>query len=180
MVNGAIQKMIKVNVLHGREISPLSSMANREVRFRQPGVFVRGKPLYPFLFIVIMDCFSRMLINAESEGLIRGFSSNRENRGISITHLQFADVTILFSSQDEVDLRYLLMVFKNFEYASGLNLNYSKSELLGVAMDDNTIIFMADIFGCKIGNWPSSYSGLPLNSKANSPGLWQPIVEKIE
>lgn len=50
----------------------------------------QGDPLSPFLFIIIMDCFKGMLIKAESEGLISGFTLKEENDEISITHLQFA------------------------------------------------------------------------------------------
>jgi hypothetical protein len=61
----------------------------------------QGDPLSPLLFLLVMEVLSRMLKKVESEGLIKGFSagSNGSN-GLRISHLLYADDTILFCDAD--------------------------------------------------------------------------------
>ena len=57
----------------------------------------QGDMLSPLLFVLIMEVFSRILKKTEEGGLLRGFHVRLINSiGISISHLPFADDTILF------------------------------------------------------------------------------------
>ena len=54
-------------------------------------------PLSPMLFLIMIEVFSRMLKRVEGAGLIRGFKAEgRRGGGECVTHLLFADDTILF------------------------------------------------------------------------------------
>ena len=54
-------------------------------------------PLSPILFLIMMEVFSRMLRRVEGAGLIRGFKAeDRRGGGECVSHLLFADDTILF------------------------------------------------------------------------------------
>jgi hypothetical protein len=68
----------------------------------------QGDPLSPLLFLLVMEVLSRMLKKVESEGLIKGFSvgSNVSN-GLRISHLLYADDTILFCDADMSQLLYV-------------------------------------------------------------------------
>ena len=48
----------------------------------------------PFLFVIIGEALSRMIEAAANENLIKGFKTGPT--GPSVTHLQFADDTLLF------------------------------------------------------------------------------------
>jgi hypothetical protein len=63
--------------------------SSREVR--------QGDPLSPFLFILVMEAFSKMLGSFTPRGLISGFSvgSSEQNRVI-VSHLLFANDTLVF------------------------------------------------------------------------------------
>ena len=57
----------------------------------------QGDPLFPLLFLVMMKVFSRMVKRMEGAGLLSGFRADgRRSRGESVSHLLFADDTILF------------------------------------------------------------------------------------
>ena len=57
----------------------------------------QGDPLSPLLFLVMMEVFSRMVKRMEEAGLLSGFRvDGMRGRGESISHLLFADDTILF------------------------------------------------------------------------------------
>ncbi|RVW71766.1 putative mitochondrial protein [Vitis vinifera] len=62
----------------------------------------QGDPLSPFLFTLIADVLSRMLLRAEERNASEGFRVGRNRTRVS--HLQFADDTIFFSSTQEEDM----------------------------------------------------------------------------
>ena len=62
---------------------------------------------------------------------------------------------------------------------SGLNINFNKSCLLGVCLEQHNLKEWTDMISCKIGVFPSTYLGLPLRAKENSIKMWEPIVEKL-
>ena len=57
----------------------------------------QGDPLSPYLFVLIMEAFSSLISRAEDKGFIRGFKvMGRCGEGVSVSHLLFADDTLLF------------------------------------------------------------------------------------
>ena len=56
----------------------------------------QGDPLSPFLFTIVPDVLSRMLLRAEERSMLEGFKVGRNKTRVS--HLQFADDTIFFSN----------------------------------------------------------------------------------
>ena len=62
----------------------------------------QGDPLSPLLFLVMMEVFSRIVKRMEGVGLLSGFRADgRRGRGESVSHLLFADDTILFCDAKE-------------------------------------------------------------------------------
>jgi hypothetical protein len=61
----------------------------------------QGDPLFPLLFFLVMEVLSRILHRTEEAGLIRGFKAGKLSEvGLSISHLLFADDTIVFCDAD--------------------------------------------------------------------------------
>ena len=74
----------------------------------------QGDPLSPFLFTIVADVLSRMLLKAEERNVLEGFKVGRNRTRVS--HLQFADDTIFFSSSREEDM----MTLKNVLLVLGI------------------------------------------------------------
>jgi hypothetical protein len=68
-------------------------------------------------------------------GYISGFSVGpMEGNALMVSHLLFADDTLIFCNADQCQLEYLRYVFTWFKAASGLKINLSKSEMVPVGI----------------------------------------------
>jgi exonuclease III len=140
----------------------------------------QGDPLSPLLFVIVMEALSTMMKIAEDRGLVTGFSVGPlSNPGLSISHLLFADDTLVFCDADEEQLRNLRCFFFCFEAASGLRINLSKSEIVPIG-EVPDIGRLASIFDCKVVGLHMKYLGLPLGAYCKSPIIWNDMLEITE
>ncbi|KAJ9693494.1 hypothetical protein PVL29_012324 [Vitis rotundifolia] len=137
----------------------------------------QGDPLSPFLFTLVADVMSRMLLRAEERNLLEGFRVGRDRTRVS--HLQFADDTIFFSNTREEELQTLKSLLLVFGHISGLKVNLDKSNLYGISLDQNHLSRLAEMLDCKAASWPILYLGLPLGGNPKASGFWDPVVERI-
>ncbi len=81
----------------------------------------QGDPLSPLLFLFIMEVLSRILKIAGERGFIKGFQVGRTgNSSVNVSHLLYADDTILFCDAHPEQLLYIRMVLTCFEAVTGL------------------------------------------------------------
>ncbi|RVW66276.1 putative ribonuclease H protein [Vitis vinifera] len=137
----------------------------------------QGDPLSPFLFTLVVDVLSRMLLRAEERNMLEGFRVGRNRTRVS--HLQFADDTIFFSNTREEDLQTLKSLLLAFGHISGLKVNLDKSNIYGINLDHAHISRLAETLGCKASGWPILYLGLPLGGNPRAGGFWDPVIERI-
>ncbi|RVW81741.1 LINE-1 retrotransposable element ORF2 protein [Vitis vinifera] len=137
----------------------------------------QGDPLSPFLFTIVADVLSRMLLKAEERNLLEGFRLGRNRCRVS--HLQFADDTILFASPREEEVQTLKSLLLVFGQISGLKVNLDKSNLFGINLDQNHLSRLALLLDCKASDWPILYLGLPLGGNPTACGFWDPVIERI-
>ena len=100
--------------------------------------------------------------------------------GETVTHLQFADDTILFCSSNQEEVVNLKQVLRCFQLCSGLKINLSKSLLVGVGCPKETIKDLANLIHCNAGKLPISYLGLPIGGKPRFKEMWSLVVERVE
>ena len=84
----------------------------------------QGDPLSPFLFTLVADVLSRLMIRAEETGLTEGFFVGRDRTRVSL--LQFAGDTIFFSKASLEHLQNLKIILLVFGQVSGLKINLEK------------------------------------------------------
>ena len=114
----------------------------------------QGDPLSPLLFLVMMEVFSRMLKRVEDAGLTRGFQAvGSRGVGECVSHLLFADDTILFCDADVEQILHVRMLLLCFQAVTGLKVNVLKSELVPIG-EVNNVHALAEILGCRIGSLP--------------------------
>ncbi|RVX04307.1 Beta-arabinofuranosyltransferase RAY1 [Vitis vinifera] len=137
----------------------------------------QGDPLSPFLFTLVADVLSRMLMRAEERNMMEGFRVGRNRTRVS--HLQFADDTIFFSNSREEELQTLKSLLLVFGHISGLKVNLNKSSIYGINLDQAHLSRLAEMLDCKASGWPILYLGLPLGGNPKTCGFWDPVVERI-
>ncbi|GKE85935.1 hypothetical protein Tco_1559677 [Tanacetum coccineum] len=63
---------------------------------------------------------------------------------------------------------------------SGLKVNYNKSKLHGLGVNEGEMSDMARWMGCDIGEFPFMYLGLPIGENMRRVNAWTPVVEKFK
>lgn len=108
------------------------------------------------------------------------FRGVKINDSISISHLQFADDTILFINKDLGSVQGIKRVLQCFELLSGLKINFDKSSLYGYRTSAEDIAYWASKIGCRIGSLPIIYLGMPLGLDPSRKDFWIPLQEKFK
>ena len=68
-----------------------------------------------------MEALGSLLLKVRELGVIHGFEVTRN--GEAITHLQYADDTLLFSSSNREEILTLKRILRCFELVPGLKIN---------------------------------------------------------
>jgi hypothetical protein len=111
----------------------------------------QGDPLSPLLFVFVMEALIRMLSVGINEGLLEGFKVG----DVVVSHLLYADDTLIFYKDNPDQLAYLRGIFLLFEAASGLKVNLAKSVLIPVGNVQHKD-YLASILGCEVATCHSS------------------------
>jgi hypothetical protein len=89
------------------------------------------------LFNLVIDVFTRMLIKAAHKGYITGFMKSMCPEGV--INLQYADDTLLFLEHNERAACHLKWLMICFEQISGMKINYHKSDLTSMNLNEEEI-----------------------------------------
>ncbi|XP_015935098.1 uncharacterized mitochondrial protein AtMg01250-like [Arachis duranensis] len=94
----------------------------------------QGDPLSPFLFVLVVDVLHRMIEEVVRNGRISPLLLGKDS--IVLSHLQFADDTILFCPLEEETIKNYRRLLRCFELMSGLSINFDKSSLIPINCDE--------------------------------------------
>ncbi|KAL0291509.1 UNVERIFIED_CONTAM: putative mitochondrial protein [Sesamum calycinum] len=138
----------------------------------------QGDPLSPYLFLLCTESFSSLLQKAEMDGRIRGVSICRNAPYIS--HLLFADDTLIFSQASSDSARHIKEILEIYRMASGQEINFQKSS---VAFSKNcceeakrAIVLELEI---RTENKMELYLGLPSRAARLKKELFSSIRDKV-
>ena len=93
----------------------------------------QGDPLSPYLFVIGMEILSCLLNRATGGNYLSG-TKIADGRGeeMVISHLLYADDTLLFCRAGNDELKFISWILMWFEAISGLKINLNKSEILPI------------------------------------------------
>jgi hypothetical protein len=145
--------------------------------FRNARGVRQGDPLSPILFDFVVDGLVAMLARANQAGHIRGVVSHLIPGGV--THLQYADDTMVLIEPSDVGIANLKALLLCFENMSGLKINFDKSEVVVTGMTEANMLRVANMLNCKLGKFPIKYLGLPVSDRPLRVADWGFLTEKV-
>ena len=119
----------------------------------------QGCPLSPYLFIMCAEVFSNLIRHAEQKKLIHGLKFSRD---LSISHLLFADDSLIFTKATVEDCKNLKKLFECYKKASGQIFNMEKSSMFfSSSTKPDQVAMIKQIFQLNVVSKHEKYMGLP-------------------
>ncbi|WZZ44961.1 hypothetical protein YC2023_041220 [Brassica napus] len=122
----------------------------------------QGDPLFPYLFVMAMNCLSLLLDKAAEEG---EFGYHHHCRESKLTHLCFADDLLIFCDGSAESVKNVLQVLHRFKSLSGLSVNISKTSFFTCGLTCLEVAQIATDTCLTQDVLPVRYLGVPLCTK---------------
>jgi hypothetical protein len=111
----------------------------------------QGDLMSPVLFN-LADILPTLMSRGAERGYIRGVVPHLIPEGI--THVQYADDTILMVEGDDNSLIHIKFILYCFEWLYGFKISYHKSEAYTFGMDGEESRKVANMLNCQLGELP--------------------------
>ena len=94
--------------------------------------------------------------------------------------IQYADDTILLMPACQEQIKFMKQLLLDYADSIGLKLNFQKSLLIPINVDDDMVNQLAHLWECTVGKMPFTYLGLPMGTTKPSVTDLMPLVERTE
>jgi hypothetical protein len=118
-----------------------------------------GRVTHSPLFVIAIDMLVAMFRDAKQASILSSLTTAGLKHQVSL----YTDNVVVFARPDITELGAVSGILECFGEASGLKVNFSKSEATPIQCSDSMIATVRDSFPCRIVSLPCSYLGLPLS-----------------
>ncbi|CAJ2670830.1 unnamed protein product [Trifolium pratense] len=137
----------------------------------------QGDPLSPFLFLIVAEGLTGLMHKAVDSNRFHGYKVSND---IKFHTLQFADDTIIVGEGNWDNLWTIKTVLRSFEMVSGLKVNFFKSKLYGINLDDSFLNAASSFLHCGVETIPFRFLGIPVGANPRRRATWNPIIQSME
>ncbi|MCH84201.1 RNA-directed DNA polymerase (Reverse transcriptase) [Trifolium medium] len=106
----------------------------------------QGDPLAPFLFLLVAEGLTMLSHRAVSLGFFKGFQVSSD---VTVSLLQYADDILFIGEACVENLWSMKAILRWFELISDLKVNFHKSMLVGVNVENSFLTGAASVLHCK-------------------------------
>jgi hypothetical protein len=129
------------------------------------------------LFNLVAETLATLMRKASNQGKLREVLTHLIPEGI--THIQYADDTILMIEGDDASVVNMKFILYYFEWLSGLKINYHKSEAYVFGMEETAKDRIANMLNCQLGNLPIKYLGIPISDVKLGKAAFVEVTRKV-
>jgi hypothetical protein len=117
------------------------------------------------------------MTKAANQGKPRGVMTHLLPEGI--THIQYADDTVLMVEGDDDSIIHMKFILYCFEWLSGLKINCSQSEAYVFGMIEEAQERISRMLNCQLGELPLKYLGIPISDVKSCMTAFCGLTEKV-
>ena len=121
------------------------------------------------------DALSCLIHYCNEKRSLKGF--HFENLSDDLTHLQYADDTLLFSSWEDGNLETWWKVINIFILGADLSLNRSKTSLISINLNIGDLAPYTNSMGFSVDSLPFNYLGFSFGGGRNRKEMWNTLEE---
>jgi ribonuclease HI len=138
----------------------------------------QGDPISPYLFLICAEALSSMLTRANNDGSLSGIPTSK--RGPHISHLFFADDSLLFCRANILQWNNLADILKKYEVASGQKMNNDKTSVFfskNTSLEERSRIL--ELAAIPNTQRYDTYLGLPALVGKSRTTAFRSIIERV-
>lgn len=137
----------------------------------------QGDPLSPLLFVLTADLLQTVNQSMQVGLLHRPIPLQS---CLDFPIVQYADDTLVIGPADASQLDHLHSLLQDFATSTGLKVNFHKSQLIPINVDDSRIAALTNALHCQLGQLPFTYLGLPLGLTKPKIQDFFPMIQRVE
>jgi hypothetical protein len=138
----------------------------------------QGDPLSPLLFVLAADTLQTMVNHAMRENYLHRPLALQCSSSFPI--VQYADDTLVVMQEDILQLNFLKDLLQRFGEATGLRVNYEKSNLIPINIPDDRVSLYTSALNCQLGNLPFIYLELHLSISKPPKEYFLPPIQCVQ
>jgi hypothetical protein len=96
-----------------------------------------------------------------------------------ISHIQYADDTILMVEGDDSSVTHMKFILYCFEWLSRLKINYHKSKAYVFGMEEEEKRRITNMLNCQLGELPMNYLGISISGTKLGKVAFVEVPQKI-
>jgi len=107
------------------------------------------------------------------------FGSKFDNGDECLTHLQYANDTLIIREKKWTNIQIIKASLLLFKIISNLKVNFHKCLLVKLNVPERRLEEAASILNCKLGSTPFKYLGVPIGANMRRKETWNSVIKAV-